>query len=127
MLKDIVQVYSVYESSIVVRKHNQFIIWGSNSSNIIGKDTRNEKGNNTTGDYIGKEEFTAIIKTTMIKEKVDYTDAFHQSRKLFNTKFNQVKRDNMLKREEINLLETRKSSLIDDNGRGNNSKNVNLN
>jgi hypothetical protein len=119
------QVYSVYESSIAIRKNNKFIIWGSNASNIIGKDTRKEKkDNNVMDSYTGKDEFTDIVNTTLIKESQDYTDAFIKSRKLFNTQFNQVKRDNMLKRIEINSLETKKFSLIDDNARVINAKHV---
>ena len=82
--------------------------------------------NNTIDEFTAKQEFTDIVNMTLIKESQDYTEAFLQSRKLFNTKFNQVKRDNMLKKNEINNLETKKFSLIDDNGRGNNTKNVNL-
>jgi len=122
------QVYAVYESSIAIRKNDLFIIWGSNASNIVGKDTKKEKkgDNNTIDEFTAKQEFTDIVNMTLIKESQDYTEAFLQSRKLFNTKFNQVKRDNMLKKNEINNLETKKFSLIDDNGRGNNTKNVNL-
>lgn len=74
--------------------------------------------------FTGKDEFTDIVRTTMIKDTQDYSEAYLQSRKLFNTKFNQVKRDNFLKREEIINLETKKNSLMEDNGRGNNLKKV---
>lgn len=74
-------------------------------------------------EFIAKTDFTEIIKNTMLKENLDYSNAFVNSRKLFNTKFNQIKRDNMIKRIQINDLEERKKSCIED-AHKNVSKNV---
>jgi len=49
----------------------------------------------------------------MIKESLDYSKDFINSRKLFNTKFNQIKRDNMIKRYKISQLEEKKRSCIE--------------
>ena len=127
-LHDVIQVYAINESSICIRKNNQIIIWGSNENGILGKEKINNDTNNKKliSGFIRKSDFSEIFKTTMIKENLDYTEAFINSRKLFNTKFNQIKRDNMIKKIQINELEERKKAYKEDANK-NFSKNVKLN
>jgi len=111
----VIQVYAINDSSLCIKKKNQIIIWGSHENGILGKekmitDSKNKK--NLL--FIAKSEFTEIIKTTIIKENLDFTEAFLNSRKLFNTKYNQIKRDNMIKKIHIYQLEEKKKICLED-------------
>lgn len=108
--------YAINDSSLCIGKGNKIVIWGSNENGILGKEKNVKDPKNRTQnlEFISKTDFTEIINNTILKENLDYGNAFINSRKLFNTKFNQIKRDNMIKRIHINDLEERKKSCIED-------------
>lgn len=119
-----IQVYAINDSSLCIKKKNQIIIWGSPENGILGKEKMiSDSKNKKNLLFIAKSEFSEIIKTTIIKENLDFTEAFLNSRKLFNTKYNQIKRDNMIKKIHIYQLEEKKKSCIED-AQKNVSKNV---
>ena len=72
-------------------------------------DSKNKKNMN----FIAKSDYSEIINTTIIKENLDYTESYLNSRKLFNTKYNQIRRDNTIKKMLINQLEEKKKSCIE--------------
>lgn len=109
------QVYAINDSSMCIRKMNQIIIWGSPENGILGKDkmfadAKNKKNTH----FMAKSEFSETINTTILKENLDFTEAYLNSRKLFNTKYNEIKRDNMIKKLLITQLEDKKKSCIED-------------
>lgn len=98
-----------------IRKKNQIIIWGSPENGILGKDKMfGDQKLKKNVLFIAKSEFSEIINTTIIKENLDFTEAYLNSRKLFNTKYNQIKRDNMIKKMIIKQLEEKKRYCIED-------------
>jgi len=121
------QIYAINDSSMCIRKNNQIIIWGSNENGIMGNEKSNVEGKKKNNNYgfIAVNDFTEIIKTSMIKDNDDYSEAFISSRKLFNTKYNQIKRDNLIKKTKINELEEKKKGCIEYAQRSN-AKNVNF-
>lgn len=83
----------------------------------------NDPKNKKNMHFIAKSDFSEIINTTVKKENLDYTEAYMNSRKLFNTKYNQIKRDNMVKKMIIVQLEEKKKRCIEE-AQKNVSKNV---
>ncbi len=98
-----------------IRKQNKIIIWGSPENGILGKDKMFSESKNKKNIYFNaKSDFSEIINNTILKDSKDYTEEFLNSRKLFNTKYNQIKRDNMNKKKLINQLEEEKKRCIED-------------
>lgn len=125
-LGDVLQVYAVNDSSICIRKNNLIVIWGSPENGIFGKDKMTKEidsKNKKNFEFVAKPDFSEIIKTTIIKENLDFTEEYINSRKLFNTKYNQIKRDNMIKKIIIKKLEEKKNQCIEE-AQKNVSKNV---
>lgn len=111
----VIQIFAISDTSIAVMKGNKILMWGSSLKGIMGKTKNKNSSNENSNSFFEKTNITDCIKTEMLKDNSDFTEKYLNSKKLFNTNFNQIMKDNIDKIEEIKVLEDKKIILLDDN------------
>ena len=111
----VIQIFAISDTSIAVMKGNNILMWGSSFKGIMGKTNNKNSSNENSHSFFEKTNITDCIKTEILKDSSDYSEKYLNSKKLFNTNFNQIMKDNVDKIEEIKVLEYKKNSILDDN------------
>lgn len=109
----VVQIFALQRSSMTVCKKNIIYMWGCISEGYLGF-FKKEKGENYVKEYIKMDKISTFIVNDIKRNDESYTEAFINSRKLFNTKYNVTLEDNSNKIERIEKLNTQIRNLKSD-------------
>jgi hypothetical protein len=102
----VVQIYALNNVSMVICKDNIIYMWGSTGEGFLGNFSEKfGKGEcSWVDDYQRMDKVTNFIIGDSKKNDLNYTEIYLNSRKLFNTKYNQTLEDNNLKASRIQTL-----------------------
>jgi hypothetical protein len=106
------QIFALNRTSMVVCQGNIVYMWGSISEGFIGnfKD-QIATGNKLLTEFVRMDRLTNFIQNDIKKNTQTYTETFINSRKLFNTKYNQTLEDNYNKQVRIDKLNSQIKNL----------------
>jgi hypothetical protein len=98
----ITQIFALQRTSMVVCKNNYIYMWGCIMEGYLGE--LKEKNENFVREYVKMNKVSTFILNDIYKNDENYTETFINSRKLFNTKYNQTLEDNCNKSSRIEKL-----------------------
>lgn len=106
------QIFSLNRTSMIICKNNIIYMWGSISEGFIGnfKD-QIASGNKLLTDFVRMDKLSYYVNNDIKKYDSNFIETFINSRKLFNTKYNQTLEDNYNKQSRIDKLQTQIKNL----------------
>lgn len=86
------QIFAFDDVSLAITKDKRILIWGDSKNEILGKNNNPENIEKNPG-ILDKKNIKNYIEKELLKDNSDITEQFVISRRIFNTKYNQIIQD----------------------------------